>query len=265
MSKVDRVKSQLNVVKADLTNQFKKTKATRDSSTSAMLRQLSSKNYPKAYECLTMICSSFDKESALNYVLESTKNIQSDISTVIESRVCPPNLASDVAALCYAAKQGYFKTVTDFVNSFFVSQWGKNEVNILAESSLVPRELSKLKRPEAYTLEELHFFAQECERTLHIDMTWFFDNYPINKERPPETKVDVSIGGKSISSTTIQQPVAKPNFGKSNTASVFTSLTKSKSKSADPLPGPKQFKVEDFLDIQDDISKILKKWVDYDL
>ena len=126
MSKVDKLKSQLNVVKANLTNQFKKTKATRESSTHTMVRYLNVKNYPKAYECLTMICSSYDRESALNYVLESLKNIQNDSSTVIESKVCPPNLASDAAALCYAAKQGHFETLTDFVNNFFRFSMGKN-------------------------------------------------------------------------------------------------------------------------------------------
>ena len=95
-------------------------------------------------------------------------------------------------------------------------------------------------------------------------MTWFFENYPINKERPPDTKVDVSIGGKSISSTIIQQPVAESNFGKSQTASVFSSLTKS-NKSFQPLPGPKKFSVQEFLDVQDDVNKILKQWIETEI
>ena len=264
MSKAQKAKTQLAIVEASIKSEFKKTRLTRERSTNTMRTHLQSKNYPKAYECLTMVCSSFDKESALNYISESLKVVSRNLPSILESKICTPTIVNDVAALCYASTLGYFEGLSKFVDSFFVPQWTAAEVKNLAQSNLVPRELSKLKRPDAYTLEELHFFAQECERSLQIDMTWFYENYPINKERPPETKIQVSIAGKAISSTNIQPPAATPKFVKTHTPIVFP-VHKKPDKPIQPLPEPRIFKVEEFIDMENDIAETLKKWTDSEI
>ena len=259
MSKIENAKNQLNVASAFLTGQFKRTASIRQSTINNMKTNVQMKNFGKAYECLTLVGSSFDNEGALKYLMESLKNVKNNLPIIFESKVCPPSVAVDVAAMCYAAKQNYFEAVTKFVQSFFVPLWKAKEVENLAHSSIVPKELSKLKRPDMYTLEELHIFAHECERTLHIDMTWFYENYPINKDRPPETKVDVKVMGRSISKSDIVSPFA--------TQKQRDAMERAKTapEVKGDFPPPKQFKVEDFIDMETEINETLKRWKDYDL
>ena len=264
MSKVEKAKAQLNIAKSYIANETKRTQTMKNSSFNGLNSNIKLQNFQKAYEVVTVISSSIDKENALLYLSESIKTISNNLPGIFESKVCPPNLVVDVAAFCYIAKLGYYEPITKFVNTFFVHQWSTTEVNNLADSTLVPRELNKIRRPDQYSLEELHYFAQLIEKEQHIDMTWFYEHYPINKDRPPETKVDVKIGGKSISSSTITPPLAKPNFVKQPQTSIFSNNKQTQNKTVE-FPPPRPFTVQEFIDMENEVTETLKRWNDIDL
>ncbi|EAY07593.1 hypothetical protein TVAG_334050 [Trichomonas vaginalis G3] len=257
MGKLDDAKNQIQVLNAYLSSEYKKTATILQHSSNTLRSNISLKKYPSAFENVTMICSSYDKEQAIDYLMTSIKNVQANLNQIFASKEVPSNVAMDIAAMCYAAKLGLFEAVTKYVNHFFVPIYKATEVENLAHSSLVPKELSKLKRPENYTMEELHIFVQNYEKQMRMDFTWFFEQYPINANRPPEHTVNVKIGGRTISNNNIQPP---PAAAKNNLAQIASSP--SLLTSSLPLPAPKEFSIEDFINMQQDLTKILKNWKD---
>lgn len=254
MGKLDDAKAQIPILNAYLSTEYKKTATILQHSSNTLKSNISIKRYEQAFENLTMICSSYDKETAIDYLMTCVKNVQANLNNIFSSKEVPSNVAMDIAAMCYAARLGLFDAVTKFVNQFFVPLYKAQTVENLAHSSLVPKELSKLKRPENYTLEEIHIFAQNYEKSMRIDLSWFYEKYPITSMRPPEQRVDVKLGGKTLSSS----------ISKSAAQNLAATTSQPTMRTASlPLPGPKEFTVNDFIDMDQEIQQTLKRWNDF--
>jgi len=202
MKRAETGKGLLRIVSAHLRSMLTKSSLIRSKSQNTLLGQVKVGNISSAFNSFTSFCSSYEHETAINYLLQTIQVLTQNLEEIIQSKNCPQKYYSEVASAIYAVKENVCPELNEFIKNILVSSWAKGEVEKIQSSVTIPQVLSHMKRSNEFTLEELHSFAQEFERNslMKMNMTWFYENYPINSQNQPEQVVMVRSFGKPLSS-----------------------------------------------------------------
>lgn len=191
-------KTRLNVVRAMITTMLRQAANTRSATQSTIKRKVAEKAFTEAKNALPRLCCVFEQEIALNYVLNCINQTQANITRILDSRTCPPELVQFVAPLCYIKTLLTIRELDSFISDFLVRSWSRGEVEVLMRSNTIPDIVVHVNPRDTFSLEELHLFVHRFEKDMGEDFTWFYERFPVNSSSPPDQQERVTVLGKAV-------------------------------------------------------------------
>lgn len=246
-------KNLLMAIKATLTSILKSATNTQNNSGNVLKKYVAEKKYQEAFNSLTMFCCAFEHAQALQYLMKCVTDTATNINEILNSPSCPQQHISNVAPICYAPKALSIEQLNAFNRNILAKVWSPTEVENLAHHNCIPDSLVHLRQRNSFTLEEMHTFVIQFESQLNIDCTWFFEHFPINSRAPPESKVQVKVFGKPITS------------GGGPAASLPSSRPEPSIAPGAPLPQLPPFKDDDFGRLTGFVMKAISNWNTWDI
>lgn len=249
------ISNKLNVIKAIISARIRSISSLISNSLNIIQNNVNRQKYNEAFETLPLLFCKYEHEHALKHLLYCIDNIKLDLDAILGSKKCPEKSVQFIAPLCYARNVMTIPELDQFVKVTLAKLWGQKEVSALAVSNEIPCFLVHLKPRNTLTLDEMHVIAHGVEKTMNVNMEWFYERYPITKESSQNLNSIKTMGlVKKALPTDTSVALAPDEIRESK------NRNKNNEKTLTDLPLLPIIKEDDYKNMVDYVNKRVKEW-----